>query len=229
MSILVLSGIQLGVLQTTLLDLSKTINSYTPELLFSSLLLILGYIIGKSIEKLIYIVLERFLGLNAWLKKKKLDKALYSINISKFYSTLIKWYIYIVFFAQAVTLYDIEIINRLAYSLVALYPKIVAFGFTATIALMIAEVVKNFVLSMDFPKKEKAASVAKAVTLYVLIVSILDSLGVDVEILIDLFRVIMITIGIAIGIALGIGLGFAFRKDIERALRSFRKKRKRKR
>ncbi|MCD6483257.1 MAG: hypothetical protein J7K83_03240 [Candidatus Aenigmarchaeota archaeon] len=229
MSILFLIGAQLGILQSTFSDLSKAINTYTPEFIFSSFILILGYVIGKSIEKIMYIALERFLGLNTWLRKKKLDRALYNMNVSKFYSALIKWYIYFVFIAQAVTPYNVEILNKLIYSLIVLYPKIAVFGFTATVALMIAEVVKNFILSMDFPNKEKAASLAKAVTLYVLIVSVLDSLGVDVEILVDLFRLVMITIGIAIGIALGIGLGFAFRKDIEKALKSFRIKRRRKR
>ena len=216
-------------IQAIQLPLQQIVSNFvnlTPNFFSSLLVLIIGYVVGKVVGKIVYLILAKVINIDGWLKKKKLENALYKVNVSSLFSELIKWYVYVLFIYQASIFLPFEIFSEFLKTLVFILPKAIAGVAIFAISLLLGEFVRLKILQTKFPFKQHVGSGAKFLIAYIVLVFILQTLGFQVDILIEAFRMGTLALVLTFSIALGIGLGFAFRDEIQKIIKEAKKKTK---
>jgi hypothetical protein len=104
------------------------------------------------------------------------------------------------------------------------FPKIFSAIFIFALGLIIGEVGKIHVIKFDIPLKKQAGDLTKLLIAYIGLVLSLQTLGLDVTILIEMFKLGFFALVLTFSIAFGIGLGFAFKDEIVDSFKEMKRK-----
>ena len=193
------------------------------------IILLVGYAVGRIIEKLVYILLRKFLNLEGWLKKKKLTGAIYKIEISRLISLMAKWYVYILFLAQAILFINLPILTSFFSMLIEYLPRIFASIIVFILGLLLGEIIKQEIMKSNYAYRKEFGSIAKYLIAYLTLVITLQNIGFDVSILIELLKIAFAGFVITLSLIIGIGVGFAYKREIGNLVKGLVKKQKKKR
>jgi hypothetical protein len=204
--------------------ISSMFINLIPNLFIALLVLIVGYITGKIVGKFVYIILNKVLNIDGWFKRKRMGKVFYNIKVSNFFSALVKWYIYVLFIIQSIEIGQIPLLISFVPTLTVFFPKIFGAIFIFALGLIIGEVGKIHVIKFDIPLKKQAGDLTKLLIAYIGLVLSLQTLGLDVTILIEMFKLGFLALVLTFSIAFGIGLGFAFKDEIVDSFKEMKRK-----
>jgi len=221
-----------SIYQAILISLTEVWRKFFANLpnYFSMLIILLvGYAVGRIIEKLVYILLRKFLNLEGWLKRKKLTGAIYKIEISRLISLMAKWYVYILFLAQAILFINLPILTSFFSMLVEYLPRIFASIIVFILGLLLGEIIKQEIMKSNYAYRKELGSAAKYLIAYLVLVITLQNIGFDVSILIELLKIAFAGFVITLSLIIGIGVGFAYKKEIGNLVKDLVKKQKKKR
>ena len=198
---------------------------YLPNFLISFLILISGYLIGRVVAALIEILLGKVLNVDRWLEMKGIKKFL-NIGFSKFFANLGKWYVYLSFISYALFYSQLSFLVETSNLLNQMIPKIFAALLILFIGIFIAEIFRGSLKRMKLPYSKQISNFLRFLIIYIAGVIALDYIGINVEILIEFFRIGILGLTLAFSIALGIAFGFAIRKDVEKFWKEMKKGKK---
>ena len=182
----------------------KSLPSFFLSSIYIAIILVIGYVIGRILYKLLIFLLEKVLELDNFLKKKKLENVFYGISFSRSIATLAKWYVYSVFFIQSLyVLGHYRFIRDLAYYLWNLLPNIYIGICAIIILLFMGEILKNLIRKCKIKESEKISEIVKHIFLISGIIILLERIGINTEPIFEAIKYFAISLFIGIGFALG--------------------------
>ncbi len=203
------------------LDIINSIKAITPSFIASVVILIVGYAMGRILSVIVKVFLSRILNVDEWLKRKNIKNAFYGVGVSDFYSSMIKWYIYLIFIAYALNYIEINLIKKFAKDFMEFVPRIFAVIFITSIGIIIGEKVRITVKEFEIPAKREIGSLLKLMVVYIFFVFSLQNLGFNATIFVEIFRIALLAVILTFSIALGISLGYALKDVVRRRVEKF--------
>ncbi|MEK6812740.1 MAG: hypothetical protein AABX86_01340 [Nanoarchaeota archaeon] len=194
-----------------------------PSLIAAIVVLIVGAFVGVILGHAAKVLLEK-LKIHEYMRKAKLSKAVGHVHIPNIVSEIVKWYIFVLFLAPAVSLVNLgalsEVLMRFALWLPRLIGGVLIFLFgLAGIHYLYATINEHTSL--------KGVRTANKVLSWILgiVVAIvsLRQIGIEVGFLENTFLIIVGAFALGISLALGIGLGLGLKKEGEELVRGMRR------
>ncbi len=207
--------------------LRESVNSIIlslPRVITALLILLLGWVIAKISEVIIFRLLVAS-GFDEWVARVKLKKSLFNISISRSGSLIVKYYIILVFLQEASSRAGLSFLANMFNSVLTAIPNITIGSIILVIALLFADFVRRNIKRNVIPFNEAIAEVIYGVIIFFAIVMALPKFGLtNTSLLEDSFKYIVLGISLGISLAIGIGFGWAIK---EGPAKEFFKKRRR--
>lgn len=195
-----------------------------PNLLVAIALILLGWIVGAGVGKLVAQVIST-LKVDSVLRsagvEKLVERSGYKLSAGGFLGALVKWFIIIVFLVAALDVLHLDQANVFLREVVLSYlPQVIVAVLILLIAALVAEFVKNLVVA-----SAKAAEVGSPYLLgsvahwsiwIFAILAALNQLNVASAFVQTLFTGIVVAISLALGLSFGLGGKDAAARYIER-------------
>ncbi|NOX71426.1 MAG: hypothetical protein GXO64_01880 [Candidatus Micrarchaeota archaeon] len=214
---------QIGlILQNSIMNFWESFISWFPGLVAALIVIIFGWIIASVIGGLSTKILHRA-KLDYWIKTRNLKDALYGKDLSSILGSLVKWYIIVVFLSEAASLVKLTALSTIVTAVVLYLPTLIGAALVVLMGLLFGEYVKNEALDMEMSHRELFGNVGKWLIVYFALVIGLQTAGFEVNILLDAFRIGFSSLAITVAIIIGLGFGLAFKDDIEKYAKDFRK------
>lgn len=219
-------------LTTTLEILQNTWNDFLdvlPNILQAIILFIVGWLIAKLVARIIRKVLSS-IGIDKLAQKlneiELIEKTNYNIVPSQIFSKIVYYIILLLFAIAATEILNFAAISQLVVDILNYIPQLIAAIIVLAIGLMLAEFIKNIVLtttrSLGIPSAKIIASFVFYFILLITIVTALSQMGIDTGFIRNNLTVIL-----AGGIfAFGLGYGLASKDTMANFLASFYSKNK---
>ena len=204
-------------------ELINTILTSIPRVVTALMIIILGWLIAKLGEKVVYKLMVTA-QVDKWIKKLKLDESLFGVSVNKSASIIIKYYILIVFLKEAASKAALPFIAELLGGLLTAIPSIILGSAIIIATIIIGNFFKKKIMKSQFPFKETVSGVVYGITLFFGIIMALPKFGLDnTQLIEDSFRYIVLGISLGFAIAIGVGFGWAIK---EGPAKNFFKRRK---
>jgi small-conductance mechanosensitive channel len=196
---------------------------FLPTLVIAIAILIIGWIIGAGIGRVVARLIQALKVDNA-LRNAGIEEAVsrggYTLNSGAFLGAIVKWFVFAVFLVAALDLLELEQVNAFLRDVVLTYvPQVIVAVLILLLAAVIADVVKNIVIgaakAAHLASAHFLGTVATAAIWVFAILAALNQLGVAQAFVQTLFTGIVIAISLAVGLAFGLGGQDAAAKVIE--------------
>ncbi len=196
---------------------------FFPKLVGLIILLIIGYLTGLVLGHVLKVVLQK-LGLDRWLDKAELSKAIGKTHISSILGEIVKWYVFIIFLQAAVDLIDLGPLSEILGRFVIWLPHLILAIVIVLVGLVFAHFIEMKIITHSSVKGIKAITkLLKWVIVFMVIVIALKQIGIQVGLLENAFLLVLGALAIGIALALGIGLGLGLKKDSEKFVKEILK------
>lgn len=196
---------------------------FFPKLIGLIVLLIVGYLTGLVLGHVLRVILQKA-GLDRWLDKAELSKAVGRTHISSILGEILKWYVFIVFLQAAVDIIDLGPLSEMLGRFVLWLPHLILAIIVVLIGLVFAHFIELKIIAHSKVKGVRAATkLLKWVIIFMIIVIALKQIGLQVGLLENAFLLILGALAIGVALALGISLGLGLKKDSERLVRNIMK------
>jgi hypothetical protein len=209
-------------LQAALVNLWIEFARVIPGLIAAVIVLIVGWIVAKILKEVTIRILQRT-KIDHYLEDRGLSDSIGGVEISVIIGSLIKWYVIALFLAQAIDLIAMQVLKRFAEVLVFYVPLVLAAVVIILLGLILARYVKNIILATGHNFRKTAGLISELIIVYVSAVMALQTMGFNVSILLDAFRIAFAALAITVAIVLGISFALAFRKDTTKFVDEIRK------
>jgi len=215
----------IGVASTAFSSVGTAFVSALPTIFVALLLIILGYIIGWIIKK----VIVRFLQstkIDAWMSDQNLVSAIGNKKISQVAGSIAKWYVFFVFFKQAVELVNLITLREaigfwIGYALLAIAAIVVIIA-----GLIIGRYVRNAIGMTKHSLRASAGLIVELAIVYVAVVMGIRLIGLPTQLLEAAFMIAFAGVVIAISLAIGISFGFALKDEAKIIVKEMKKSKK---
>ena len=200
-------------LQQALLNLWQAFLNVIPGLIAAIIIILIGWIIGKVIKHIVVRILQGA-KLDQWLEDHDLEGAIGGKSLSELLGSLTKWYIVILFLAQAAALINLMVLQNFAYLLISWIPALIGAVLVIVASLYIGKYVANRIKETKHKYSKTLGMVIEFLVAYFGVVIGLQTVGFDVTILLDAFRIGFATAVVVLAIILGLFIALSFKKDI---------------
>ena len=196
---------------------------FFPKLIGLIFLLVIGYLAGLVLGHILEVILKKA-GLDRYVEKSEVSKAIGKTHISAILGEILKWWVFIIFLQAAVENINLGTLSIFLASVVEWLPNLI-------IAIMVILVVLVFAHWLEL--KIIAHSTVKGMRTFAVILKWLiviigalvafKQIGIEVGLVEDVIKILLAAIGVGIALALGIGLGLGLKRDAEKFIRDFMK------
>ena len=199
----------------------KTI-SVIPGIAIAIILLVIGYAIALVLKQAVVFVVQN-LKVDHFLESHELPQAIGGVPFSVLIGELVKWYVIVLFLAQAVGFLSLEVLSDFIGVLVFEVPLILSAILLLAVGFYLARYVRNTIHKTNYPKKAVLGLIAEIIVMYLVVVMALAHIGFDTTILVEAFKIAFTVLVIVIAVIFGIAFGLSFRKDIKNFVMEVRK------
>lgn len=199
--------------------------SYIPAIVLAIIVVLIGWVIGVSICRLIEKIFKSISIFDEALKnvgvEDLLQKAGLQLNVGRFIGIIVKIFIILVFLIAAFEIVGLNEINfYLRNEVLAYVPNVVVASLIVIAGAVVAEFVKNFIQGSARATKLRSAGFAGAVAkwgiwIFTILIA-LSQLGVATIIIENIIIATIAAFALAIGLAFGLGGQRAAADYIER-------------
>lgn len=207
----------------------SSIGTIFPGLIAALIVLAIGYLVGLLLKKLV-VKLLRSVNIDDWIEEQNLNSAIANKDLSELAGSVVKWYIVVLFLAQAVELIKLDILKNFVFFLVQFIPILIAALLIVVLGLLFGRYVKNFLEIGSHPFRKTIALFIEVLIVFISIIMALQTIQtgtIDPSILTVAFTIgfsaVMYAIAFAIAIAVGIAFGFSFIDDARKVVDDLRK------
>jgi hypothetical protein len=172
------------------------------------ILLVIGYIIGFLLKKIVIKVVES-LRFDEWLEEQNLSSAIGSKTVASVAGSIVKWSVIALFLAQGVELFKLTVFQTTLEKIILVFIPNLILAFIICIAgLIIGRYARNLIEASLTKFRKMVGFGVELMVIYMAAVIALQQIGMPTQILIDAFRIgfggFMLMIAVAVGIAFGL-------------------------
>lgn len=210
-------------LTNPLVNLWVSFVDILPNLIASIIILIIGYVVAYIFGHAVKVLLFK-LGLDSYIEKARLSKALGKIRLSALLGEITKWYIFIVFLQSAIDLVNLGTLSILLQELVMWLPNVIAAALVIVFGLYFAHFVTLKIREhTDIKGGKTVTGILNVVITFIVIVIALEQIGVNVSIVSNTFLILLGGLALGAAIAIGLSFGLGTQKDSGKALEKAKK------
>lgn len=186
-----------------------------PGIIWAIILLLFGYILAAVLGHALKLALEKF-GIDSWVKKAKLTKAVGTTHVSGVLGEILKWYVFLIFLGAAVDKLELGTLSVLLEKLVLWLPNVIAAILVMLVGLFLAYFIEMKVVEKSSMKGIKlAASTLRWVIIIIAVIIALGQIGIEVNLLENAILLIIGALAVGFALAFGISFGLGFKKEAE--------------
>ena len=195
-----------------------------PRLVVAIIILIIGYFIALILGHAVKIVLEK-LGLDAKVRQSQMTKAIGHTHIPAVLGEITKWYIFIIFLQQAVSILSLGTLTGLLDTFVMWVPNVIA----AALVILFGFAVAHFVeMKLTEHSKMKGvvgvSKIIKVVLLLMVFVVAMKQIGIETSLLENSVLILIGGFALGVALALGISMGLGLKGDAHKMFFDWKKK-----
>ncbi len=214
-----------GALVNPVLTIGETILNALPGFIGAIIVILVGYVIGWLLGLGTTKLLAK-LGLDKHMKKVGLAKGIGHTELSAIIGAVVKWYVFLVFLGEAVSLVNLGVISSLLIALVGWLPSAIVGVIVVIFGLIAAQYVGDRMLTAKIGGIKILTAIVRVVIIFFAIVIALNQTGLDVSIMENTFLLLVGGVALAFALAFGIGLGLGLKNEAEGFVSGFLKKNK---
>ena len=201
------------VLTASLQNIWLGIANFLPTLLAAIIIVVVGWVIGVVLFKLIESLIK-FAKIDGALKAagfdKVVEKAGFRLDTGYFLGKLVEWFFIIVFLVAALGVLGLTDVTTFLSTVVLSYlPHVIVAVIIILIAAILAETMQKIVVGTAKAAGMKSVNFAGKVTKWAIwiiaILAAVEELGIAVSFINTLFTGIVIAFSLALGLAFGLG------------------------
>jgi len=206
-------------LQSVLRDDVGYAISYGPIIIAAIAILIIGWIGGRILGKIVVKLLDS-VGLDDILDKTFLGEAIRrsEMTTSRLLDLIARWFVYLISIVAAVDVLNIKMLSELVNRIVLYIPHVVAGLMVLLVGLIVGTIIMSWVRSEltlhEVPFTESVAVICKVIFSIIVIVLAFDQLLVDTTIIYTILAPLMWGTAIGIAISMGIALGWGSKEIV---------------
>ena len=213
------------IFQESLRDVWLGTAAFLPKFVVAIVILIVGWVFGGIIDKVIAQVI-RSLKVDNVLRGAKVDqllaKAGFNLDSGRFVGGLVKWFIIVVFLVASLDVLGLTQVNIFLQQVVLIYlPKVIVAALILLVAAVIADVAQRVVVGAAKAAEIKSANFAGKITHWAIwifaILAALFQLGIAATFVQTLFTGVIVAVSLALGLSFGLGGQEAAARFIEKA------------
>jgi hypothetical protein len=220
------------VLRNSFNDVLEGVIGVLPEIIVAILLVILGWIVGAALSKVVSQVFKALKvdkGLKAAGVDELVEKGGFKLNSGKFVGELVNWFVIVVSWLAALEILGLEQVTSFLTEIVISYiPQVIAAVLILLIAAILAEVLRRIVSSSAKAAGMSSAGFLGSFTKWAIWITgamaALLQLSIGVVFIQTLFTGIIAALAIALGLSFGLGGRDAAADFLEKARREISSK-----
>ena len=194
-----------------------------PNLVAAIVVLIIGVFVAVILGHALRVILDKT-RLDDALRKLNLTKAVGHTDVPALLGELLKWWIVIVFLQQAVSLVDLGTLTDLLSRFVIWLPKLLV----AVVVILVGIAAAHFVeMKIAEHTKLKGMRLVGLILRWLIVIMValvaLKNIGIDVQLIEQLFLYVIVALAAGIALALGIALGLGLKKESEGFIKTLKK------
>jgi hypothetical protein len=210
----------------TLLDAGTQVwNSFVnflPQLIGALVIIVVGWIVAKILKKIVVTLLEHS-TLDKWVEEQNLTAAIGGKKISALMGTVVKWFVIAIFLSQAVSTFQLQVLGTFLAQLANYIVLFLVAVVIISIGLITGRYVRHAIEATDHNQKRVVGLILEVIVIYLSLVIGLQNLGLQVTVLVDLFRIAFTGFVLTVALVVGIGFGLAFKDEAKGLMGGFTK------
>ncbi len=187
---------------------------WVAQLIAVVIIVLIGYFVAKVIKQVVIKLLQST-KVDQWVDEQNLTAAIGGREVSVLTGSIVKWWIIAVVLQQALISLNLGVLggylgaisNYILIGLVALVMIIVG--------MLLGRYARNAVQATSHKYKKTVGIALELVIIYVALVLALRTIGINVSILEDAFRIGFAAFALTLAIILGLSFGLAFKEDAQ--------------
>ena len=185
---------------------------------------VVGYALAVVAEQL---TRKIFKGLyyEEWFEAQGVDRAFLGIHVTDIVSTMVKWWVFIGFFAQAIGYLGMPMVTGMAVAIYNIYVSVALGIMYAAVGAFIAKYVGIKMRESGTYGGEPVIRAVQAVIIYFALVTALPYFGIrDTYIITKAIEIALWAVAIAFGVGMGIAVGLGGQDVVKDILKKKKKK-----
>lgn len=204
---------EFGVVRDSLETLWQGFLAFIPELVGAILLLIVGWIIGAILGKIVDHILKALKvdqGLRSAGVEDVLARGGVNLDSGKFVGALVKWFVIIAFLIAALAVLGLDQVNVFMQEILFYIPQVIVAVLVLVVAGVVGDIVKKVIVSstrmtqLGVPAAIVGSIAKWAIWIFAILVA-LDQLGIAQALVQTLFTGIVIAVSLGLGLSFGLG------------------------
>lgn len=204
----------------------NSILSAIPGVIFSILVLAIGYAIAYFVELIIHRGLL-FINFDKLINHyTKASKFLGKLDFSWFLAWISKWYVFILFLPPAAGLISDKLsqLSDFFLLLAAWLPNLIAAILLGLVGFIGADYFASRIVKTKARYARVVADIIKILIIVFTLILVLKQIGLDVTLVENSLLILLAGITFAIALALGVGFGLGLKNEAEKIVKDWRKK-----
>ncbi|MFH7880619.1 MAG: hypothetical protein QXI09_01260 [Candidatus Aenigmatarchaeota archaeon] len=200
---------------STLMQFFNQVITYSSLLLSSLIVIVIGFLVGKILSRIVEEILER----------KRIENYLFGkkiIGISSIFSFLVALSIYLIFIKVGIDILGISYISSVLETFINFIGRLMLFLVSLFLGLAISIFIKKKIEESEVEFKPIISRIVFYVSVYIVLVMSLPILGMDTTILSLLFLLIVSAVILPFSIA----LSFILKDELKPIVKEYLRKRK---
>ncbi|MDY6776790.1 MAG: hypothetical protein SVQ76_01640 [Candidatus Nanohaloarchaea archaeon] len=186
-------------------------REFLPSLFFATVLLVVGYIIGR----ITYSVVRRVLD-HTRVDEYFEEEGHLELELSGLFAELAKWIVYFAFLQQAASVLGVSAITQLVDRIVAWIPGVIGAIAVFLAGYGIAIYTKDQIVGSETIYADLLGKMIFFFVLYIAVSTALPLAGIGAQLLNNILLILVASAGLAFAIAAGWGLKDVFQEEAQR-------------
>ncbi len=192
-------------------------------LLLAGLIVALGYVVAWAVHWITKKTLDHA-KIDKWLQKNNLDKSIGYASVSSLGSSLVKWYVFLIFLVPAVSYLALGELTGLLLEIVRWLPNVIVAIAIMMFGLVLADFVADRMSKAKGPAIKHLNNVTRILIIVFVTVVALQEVGIYLRLAESTFLIILTGVVLALSLAVGIGFGLGAKDEAAAIVKQFRKK-----
>lgn len=207
-------------------SLDATVGSviaFLPNLVAAIIILIIAWIVGRAVGKLVSSGLDKA-GVDDALRKTVIGKYIESsgTSIRHVFDLIIRWFIYIIGIMAAVNVLGITMLTSFTQSVVMYIPNLIAALIVLIVGFILADFAGDFIrrtgTESGMPYMGIFSTAIQIFLYFIVLIIALDQLRINTSIIYVFANALAWGIAIGAGVGLGVAFGFGLKDRMPRLL-----------
>lgn len=205
-------------------ELFTSLSVALPGLVAAVLLLSFGYFLGLLLGTALKKLLEMTKVCEVIIRKAKITHFMGETQLTAFFGTILKWYIFILFLSPAADMIQLRSLAFFLENIALWVPSLIIAIIIGLFGLLMAEYTAVHIRAVRMNGTRMLAQSARVVILLFTTIIAVQQIGVNVSLASNAVLIVLAGIMLAIALALGIGFGLALRDEAKPILRAVKRK-----